>query len=142
MSKSDTNPLSTLLLTDPPSRIHRKVSQALTDNDSSITYSPTTRPGISNLLDILRHLQPNPPAPKDLADEFNNMDAGVIKVKALKSAVEDAVQKELGPIREAWEELMRPKETDFLRDVADRGKARAQESAEKTMVEVRRVIGL
>ncbi len=53
MSKSVDSPQGTVGLLDPPKVIEKKFKRAVTDNDGEVRYDPATKPGVSNLLDIL-----------------------------------------------------------------------------------------
>ena len=53
MSKSVNSPLGTVLLLDQPADIERKVKRAVTDTDGEVRYDPGTKPGVSNLLELL-----------------------------------------------------------------------------------------
>ncbi len=53
MSKSLDSPQGTIGLLDEPKAIEKKVKRAVTDNDGEVRYDPETKPGVSNLLDIL-----------------------------------------------------------------------------------------
>ncbi|KAI9661668.1 MAG: Tryptophan--tRNA ligase, mitochondrial [Bathelium mastoideum] len=57
MSKSHANPKSRILITDGCEEIEKKIKGALTDSVSGISYDLVERPGVSNLLDIMFHLQ-------------------------------------------------------------------------------------
>lgn len=58
----------------------------------------------------------------------------------LKEAVGEVVIERLKPVREDFERLQR--EEGYLREVAEKGRRRAGETARKTMEEVRRSVGL
>jgi len=53
MSKSDESGKGIIFLTDPPDRAHQKIMSAETDSLGEVVYDYATRPGISNLIDIL-----------------------------------------------------------------------------------------
>src|SRR5204862_658047 len=53
MSTTDGQPLGTVLITDPPDTIRKKVKAAVTDSGSDVHYEPEQKPGISNLLEIM-----------------------------------------------------------------------------------------
>ncbi|KAF8319437.1 Nucleotidylyl transferase [Clavulina sp. PMI_390] len=53
MSKSAKDPKSRILLSDSRDEIARKIRKAVTDSETTISYDPIHRPGISNLLRIL-----------------------------------------------------------------------------------------
>jgi tryptophanyl-tRNA synthetase len=64
MSKSHPNDKSRILLTDDENVIRNKIKTAVTDSiETEITYDPETRPGISNLIDILYYADPDYKAP-------------------------------------------------------------------------------
>lgn len=52
MSKSDTSKLSCINLIDDSEMIRMKIRKAKTDSLGSITYQPTERPELANLLRI------------------------------------------------------------------------------------------
>ena len=53
MSTTDSQPQGTVLITDPPETIRKKVKSAVTDSGSDVRYEPEQKPGISNLLEIM-----------------------------------------------------------------------------------------
>jgi tryptophanyl-tRNA synthetase len=56
MSKTDGTPQGTVFLLDDPKEIERKIRRAVTDTDDSddaVRYDPASKPGVSNLLEIL-----------------------------------------------------------------------------------------
>jgi len=53
MSKSIASPLGTIGLLDPPEEITKKIKRAVTDNDGEVRYDRETKPGLTNLLDLL-----------------------------------------------------------------------------------------
>jgi tryptophanyl-tRNA synthetase len=53
MSTTDGQPLGTVLITDPPDTIRKKVKAAVTDSGTDVRYEPEEKPGISNLLEIM-----------------------------------------------------------------------------------------
>jgi tryptophanyl-tRNA synthetase len=135
MSKSDPNPNSVILLTDGKETIEKKIKSAVTDSINSVSYDPEGRKGVANLLEILSHLRGDGATPAKVAEEMNGMGLGV-----LKGAVVDAVDAELAPIREKFQELVGDRNT--LKHAASRGMWKARRSAEKTMGKVKKVMGL
>ncbi|KAG9246365.1 hypothetical protein BJ878DRAFT_497358 [Calycina marina] len=139
MSKSDHNPLSRILITSPPAAITLALKAALTDSLNTITYSPLERPGVSNLLDLYSYFDPQQRTPAALAASCRGMGLG-----ALKALVAEAVVEGLAPVRETYERVVGEDESSggaFLRGVRERGGRRARDSAEETMVGVRRAMG-
>ena len=64
-------------------------------------------------------------------------------MKHLKMKVADMLIKELDGVRERFDDLLETKSgSKVLEEVAEKGKIRAREAAEKTMKKVRRKIGL
>jgi tryptophanyl-tRNA synthetase len=56
MSKSDPNPRSKINLTDSADDIRQKITKAKTDSIMGITWDPTQRPEVANLLQIFSAL--------------------------------------------------------------------------------------
>lgn len=52
MSKSDNQEVSRINLTDSPDDIRKKIRKAVTDSTGRVTFEPTERPGVSNLVSI------------------------------------------------------------------------------------------
>ena len=53
MSKSADSPQGTIALLDDPKAITKRLKSAVTDSGSDVRYSPSEKPGVSNLLQIL-----------------------------------------------------------------------------------------
>lgn len=138
MSKSDDNPKSRILITDGKDVIEKKLKSALTDSIEGVSYDPELRPGVSNLLELIFHMQAGeqgaPESVEDLAS-----DCADLSMRALKERVALSVDKRLASIRERYEELMA--DTNTLEDVAEEGTVKASESAERTMRMVREAVG-
>lgn len=98
MSKSDPDPMSRVLITDTPENIQLKFKKAKTDSiPGPITYSHVERPGVSNLIDIYKHITRNPKNQETIVAEHQDLTLG-----ALKAMVSDAVIKELQGVRERY----------------------------------------
>ncbi|MBB4688513.1 tryptophan--tRNA ligase [Amycolatopsis jiangsuensis] len=97
MSKSARDEAGVVFVLDEPDQVRRKIRRARTDGGSIPAYSPGSRPGIANLLDILASCTGGDPA--ELAGQYPSY--GV-----LKDAVADAVIEELRPIREGARALL------------------------------------
>ena len=133
MSKSNPDPRTRILLTDPPALARDKLRTAVTDSRADVTYSPADRPGVSNLLSILSGLTDRPPAA--LEADFQGK-----TLKQLKEAVGDALepllvrfQSEFGRIRD---------DQAYLAEVERRGRDKARQKAGETMERVRKAVGL
>ncbi|KAL2132663.1 hypothetical protein VTI74DRAFT_3533 [Chaetomium olivicolor] len=135
MSKSDPSPKSRILLTDPQAEIEKKIMKAVTDSLGPVTYDPDSRPGVSNLLEILAAFDPQRRSPIQLAEEMRGC-----QVSELKGVLAHVLREELGPIREKFEEYYADRE--LLDSVRRRGAEKADRIAKKTMMLVRDAVGL
>ncbi|KAF9228846.1 tryptophanyl-tRNA synthetase [Gyrodon lividus] len=133
MSKSSPDTASRILLTDTASQIKSKIRAAVTDSIQGITYDPVSRPGTSNLLNILAACADNDVT--EVAKLYANRGHG-----DLKSDVADAVEELLKGPRAEFEKIRYEKA--FLEDVARQGASRAMQYSEATIHEVRKRIGL
>ena len=134
MSKSDTNEKSRILITDDSATIKRKIKKAVTDSEDAISFDPTNRPGLSNLLSILFYAEGRSDSPEDLAKELEGSSKAVIKERA-----SNAVDGMLSPVRERYTEIIQNEK--YMEDVAQEGAAKASKSADETMKLVREAIG-
>ncbi|EIM82361.1 tryptophanyl-tRNA synthetase [Stereum hirsutum FP-91666 SS1] len=136
MSKSAQDPNSRILLTDPPSLISSKIRSAVTDSLPTITYDPQTRPGTSNLLNILAACMD-----QDVEDVVRERYEGKARNHAdLKKEVEEAVVERFRGPREEFEKVRG--ERAYLEEVARKGAERAKEKSDVVLTEVRRRVGL
>ena len=133
MSKSADSPQGTIRLLDDPTTITKRIKSAVTDSDTEIRYDPATKPGVSNLLQILAAVTDRDVA--TVADGFAGQGYG-----ALKGAVAEAVVEFIRPLQERYAELERdPGEVARILEV---GAERAEELAEGVMERVRTATGL
>jgi tryptophanyl-tRNA synthetase len=137
MSKSHTDPRSRILITDSPGEIEKKIRSALTDSQNSISYDPQTRPGVSNLLDIMSALDPRQRSPGELALALADA-----SIKELKTQVTECIINHFGGIRQRYHELLSADEGRYLDSVAAEGARMARVNAEETMHIVREALGL
>ena len=136
MSKSDPNPLSRILLTDTPSTIRANILSALTDSTNSVSYDPVSRPGVSNLLELYSYFDAAKRSPAALAEACNGM-----TLKVFKTTLAETIAEGLRPARERYERIMGEDDGKYLEHIRDVGGKKARESAEPTMVEVRKAMG-
>jgi tryptophanyl-tRNA synthetase len=137
MSKSHEDPRSRISLSDTASEIHSKVKQALTDSVEGISYDPTSRPGVSNLLEILSHLEAEARTPEELAHEH-----GSLSMRAFKEHVAQRTSESLFGFRERYMPLMEAEKAGQLEDVAKQGADAAKHNAAPTMLKVRHILGI
>lgn len=138
MSKSAPNPKSRILITDSSSTISKKLRVALTDSIEGVTYDPSTRPGVSNLIEIAFNLESSShgaASPADYAKEFVGL-----SLKALKEKVAEVVDGHLAPIRTRFEEIVGG-DGRIIEEAAQTGAEKARKSAESTMQAVRHAVG-
>ncbi|KAH8600825.1 hypothetical protein B0O99DRAFT_736849 [Bisporella sp. PMI_857] len=136
MSKSDRDPRSRILLTDAPEEIRLKLASALTDDINSVSYDPVTRPAVSNLLDILSYFDAGKRTPQELGMAYEDLN-----LKMFKETVADAIAENLSPVRDRFLRIMGEDDGRYLEFVRDEGGKKARESAEETMVEIRKIMG-
>lgn len=161
MSKSDANPSSRILLTDEPDAIRKKIARALTDSDvNAVTYDPASRPGVSNLLEMLTLLDgeegrsssssssetesaaavaATTTTPAETARQFHGVPR---PLKALKERVAEAVVREFGDVRDRYRELLERRGGAWLDEIEAEGAAKAQANADATMKRVKEAVGL
>lgn len=134
MSKSHIDEKSRVLLTDSSDDIHKKIKSALTDSEPVITYDPTRRPGVSNLIEILSHIEGRPCT--EIALEFQSA-----SLKSLKERVAFKLSETLNGMKDRYFMLMEDR-TGYLDSVADQGARTARANADLTMKRVKDVLGL
>lgn len=135
MSKSSKSERSRIVITDTPDQIRAKIASALTDSLPGITYDTTTRPGISNLLDILSIFDKKGRSPELLADHF-----GDLSPRQFKETVTEAVVTGLKGVRERYIALLDSSD-NHLDVIAKEGARKAQKSSEETICLVKEAVG-
>ena len=136
MSKSNLDPKSRILITDSEEDVEAKVKEALTDSEQGITYDPIGRPGVSNLIEILKHTTQMADTCEELARDMNSL-----SMLAFKERVSQAIIFCLSGIRDRYLELMAPANEQLDEDRA-LGRARARSVVNPTMQKVRKRVGL
>jgi tryptophanyl-tRNA synthetase len=132
MSKSAPDDAAGVIrMLDEPALIRRKINRAVTDSDNEVRYDPGTKPGVSNLLDIVGALESRDPVA--VAGDFTSYGA-------LKSACIDAVVGELAPLQERHRDLMAdPAELARLLAI---GATKARAHSDLVLARARAAIGL
>jgi tryptophanyl-tRNA synthetase len=97
MSKSADALAGCVLMTDPPEAIQRKFKRAVTDSGSEVRYDRDSKPGVSNLLEILGACTGQ--SPDTLAERYQ-------QYGPLKSDCGQAVVDLLEPIQTRYLELL------------------------------------
>lgn len=131
MSKSSSGDAGIVYLLDDPDTIMKKFKRAVTDSDSEVRFDRETKPGVSNLLEILAACTGR--APNDVARDFT-------QYGPLKAAAGEAVVEMLRPVQKRHGELVadRAELARLLRVGADKARA----VATNTLDRVYRNIGL
>lgn len=128
MSKSRGNTIEIRMSADQTAKLIKK---AKTDSQRTITYDPSERPEVSNLL-MLASLC-NGRDPRQLAEEIG--DGGAGKLKAL---VTEAINDYFAPIRQRRQELAA--DEDYLLQVLHAGNDKANQVASETLDNVRKAM--
>ncbi|MDQ2825985.1 MAG: tryptophan--tRNA ligase [Actinomycetota bacterium] len=131
MSKSADSPQGTVLVLDEPDVIRKKFKRAVTDAATDVAFDPATRPGVSNLLQILAAASGGDPA--ELAK-------GYTQYGPLKTDTAEAVVELLRPVRERYAELH--SDPEAIRATLSRGAGKAEAIAAVTLARAREAIGL
>ena len=131
MSKSVNSPLGTVLILDDPAEITRKVKKAVTDTDNEVRYDPESKPGVSNLLELLAISTGRKPA--DVAADYERY--GDLKVDTAEALVEL-----LRPVQARRAELAA--DPGAVPALLARGAAKATEVADATYERAARAVGL
>jgi tryptophanyl-tRNA synthetase len=137
MSKSDPKPKSRILITDSREEIHLKLRTALTDSIEGVSYDREGRPGVSNLVDLMYHLDESVAAsPEELANDLKD-----VSMRALKEKVANTIDAEIRDIRERYEAFVGGDQKQLI-EHAEEGGSKAEEMAEATMKRVRSTMGM
>ncbi|MDH3499429.1 MAG: tryptophan--tRNA ligase [Acidimicrobiia bacterium] len=131
MSKSDPDPKSKVLVTDGPDVIRKKIRGAVTDSGRGVEYDVESKAGVSNLLGMLSAFTDR--SIDDLVAEYHELQYGYFK-----DVVADAVIESLALFHENYNALS---DAEALTVMAE-GAKKALVSAQATIDEVKRVIGL
>lgn len=131
MSKSDSDPSSRISLLDEPDDIRRNVKSAVTDSDRTVRFDWEEKPGISNLLEIFSFCSGR--SIEELENHYRDVGYG-----AFKEAVAEAVVEKLTPLRARYKTL----DDAEVSRVMQKSALDARTRAERTMVRVRRAVGL
>jgi tryptophanyl-tRNA synthetase len=124
MSTTMSSEQGAVYIADAPDVIRKKFKSAVTDSEREIRYDPATKPGVSNLLEIMSVATEEPI--EALEQRFSGAGYG-----ELKEAVGESVVSLLSPIRERFESL-RADERELQRLLAV-GAEKARRASEPTL---------
>ncbi len=129
MSKSVDSPQGTVGLLEPAKAIEKKFKRAVTDNDNEVRYDRESKPGVSNLLDILAAATGGDP--EALAD-------GYTQYGPLKADTAAAVIEALAPIQARVDEL----DDEAVTKILVAGAEKARDIAVPVLNRAKRAAGL
>lgn len=132
MSKSD-DESSAIYLKDSPEEITKKIKKAVTDTGTE--KKKVKAPGVANLFTLMEHVS-KPESVRFFEEEYGN---GAIRYGDMKKQLAEDMVEYLRPIREKIDEFSNNEK--FLKKVLEEGAEKAKKSAQKTIDEVREVIG-
>ncbi|XP_055979759.1 tryptophan--tRNA ligase, mitochondrial [Sorex fumeus] len=132
MSKSDPDKLATVRITDSPEEIVQKFRKAMTDFTSEVTFEPTRREGVSNLVAIHSAVTGLPV--QDVVHRSAGLDTGRYKL-----VVAEAVIEKFAPIKREIEKLKL--DQGYLEKVLQMGSAKAKELAYPVCQQVKKMVG-
>ncbi|EYT80347.1 tryptophanyl-tRNA synthetase [Streptomyces sp. Tu 6176] len=131
MGKSDDTGPGIVYLLDEPEAVRKKVMRAVTDSGQDVVHDRATRPGVTNLLEILAACAGGDP--EDLAASYSSYGA-------LKKDTAEAVVEVLRPVQERHRELCA--DPGYLEQVLRTGAEKARTMARPTVDAAYRAIGL
>ena len=131
MSKSRSSPQGKVLLLEPPESITKKIKRAVTDTETEVRYDPATKPGVSNLLELLAVATAR--TPTECAE-------GYTQYGPLKSDTAAAVVEFLRPLHERFRELAA--DPGHVTSVLASGADKAEALAADTLAAARAAVGL
>ncbi|KZF21209.1 tryptophanyl-tRNA synthetase [Xylona heveae TC161] len=137
MSKSHEDPRSRIILTDSANDIHAKIRAAVTDSIEGVSYDPSARPGVSNLIELMSHSLDGKHSCEELATDCESL-----SMRAFKERVADCIIEHLQPIREKYHDVLNADGGRYLQETALKGAERARQNAAVTMTRVREAVGL
>jgi tryptophanyl-tRNA synthetase len=129
MSKSSRSEAGIVYLDDEPAAIMKKFKRAVTDSESEVRFDRATKPGVSNLLEILAACTGRTP---------DAVAADYTQYGPLKNDTGEAVVAVLGPIQERYRELLadRAELARLLRVGADKARGVASRTLERAYTNI------
>ncbi|MFZ9908990.1 MAG: tryptophan--tRNA ligase, partial [Candidatus Nanopelagicales bacterium] len=131
MSKS--SPSGCIFILDEPSVVMKKFKTAVTDSGKDIKYDPENKPGVSNLISIIKSVTNK--SIQEIEDSFVNKGYGDLKTYAGEVVVENVVN----PFREKTNNLLNDEKT--LNNLMMEGAQKAELVAAKTLKNVYEKVG-
>ena len=132
MSKSDPEDTYIAIL-DKPEIIRKKIRRAVTDSENRVVFDPENKPGVANLMSIMSALDGK--TMEEISNEYSGQGYG-----KFKDAVADCVIAALEPIQHEYDRISADKA--YLQQVMDSGRERAAAISHRTMLKVRKKLGI
>ena len=132
MSKSDPEDTYIAIL-DKPEIIRKKIRRAVTDSENRVVFDPENKPGVANLMSIMSALDGK--TMEEISNEYSGQGYG-----RFKDAVADCVIAALEPIQREYDRISADKA--YLQQVMDSGRERAAAISHRTMLKVRKKLGI
>jgi tryptophanyl-tRNA synthetase len=133
MSKSDPSDFSRINMNDTADLIVQKIKKATTDAISGIYFDEENRPEVSNLLNMYASFAGV--TVDEAVSRFKDA-----QTSKFKEELAQAIVDHLTPIQNEYNKLITDKA--YLHSVAEIGHERANAQAEKTLSEVKEIVGL
>lgn len=137
MSKSDEDIRSRILISDTPEDIQLKVRLALTDSTSGVYFDESRRPGVSNLIRIMAHLNQGVVSIEEVAQHCKSLTMREFKDEATKTIVAG-----LESIRGRYKYYLEADSGRYVDNIAIEGSKKARKKAEIIMAKIRQCVGL
>ncbi len=131
MSTSRSSPQGQVLVLEPPEVTTKKIKRAVTDTETEVRYDPQSKPGVSNLLELLSVATGTPPG--ELANKYE-------QYGPLKADTAAAVVEFLRPVRQRFDELI--VDEGYILDVLAQGAEKARTVASQTYARAAEAMGL
>lgn len=131
MSKS--SPSGCIFILDEPSVVMKKFKTAVTDSGKEIKYDPENKPGVSNLISIIKSVTNK--SIQEIEDSFVNKGYGDLKTYAGEVVVEQVIN----PFREKTNNLLNDEKT--LTNLMLEGAQKAEKVAAQTLKSVYEKVG-
>lgn len=131
MSKS--SPSGCIFILDEPSVVLKKFKTAVTDSGKEIKYDPENKPGVSNLISIIKSVTNK--SIQEIEDSFVNKGYGDLKTYAGEVVVEQVIN----PFREKTKNLLNDEKT--LTNLMSEGAQKAEQVASNTLKNVYEKVG-
>lgn len=137
MSKSDPDTRSRILLSDTPEDIRLKIRLALTDSTPEVYFDESRRPGVSNLIRIMAHLNQEVVSIEEVAQHCKSL-----TMREFKDEVTKTIVTGLERIRGRYEYYLEADNGRYIDEIAIEGSKKAHKKAEITIAKIRHCVGL